>query len=821
VKLTKTGGPTVTLSSGAQTIRKFYNTQPLSITGGSLTIGYLPGAGGNWDVPSEFNGPVTISSGTYTAHTTQIDASATFNVNGGTLSFSNINLAPGTTPAKIAMGGNVTINAYNNATSTITVGAGSGTQPSLDLGAAARTFTINNGTAALDLSLSVPVVGTGALVKAGPGTMQLAATNTYSGGTQISAGAVRITKDLNLGAVPGSNQLSNITLAGATLQSGSELTSVSLSNAGSGFTSFPTVNVTGGGADAIAPSVNVLAKINSINVTAGGSGYTAAPAVILVGGGGTGATATATLSGGVVTDINIANQGSGYTSMPAVYITDASGAGVAGSGATAVVDGITLTGLQLVSSGYDYASPALQITGGGGSGATGTATSSNTFSIASTRGIQLTGTGGTLYQTAGTVLTYGGVINGSAPFTKSGAGTLLLSGVSNFTGATTIATGTLKTGVTNALPTSTAVNIAAGATFDLNGFAESIGSLTGAGSVIGSGTLTVGNDATSTSFSGTISGGSNLTKVGGGTFTLSAPNTYGGATNIQGGTLKQSASNVLPDATTMNVSSGATYNLNGLNETISALSMSGGNVILGAGTLTVSGTVTTTTGSPNISGTGLLVAGSMNVQNNTTRSGGGVTKIAGTLTVTGGKFDLTNTSLITQTSLGSPTNGVYDGVTGMIQQGRNNGAWNGVGLVTSLSNASSAVGLKTLAVARAGDISRTSFAGQSVSPGDTLVMYTFAGDMNLSGAIDGDDYFRIDTGFLNHQTGYENGDVDFSGRINADDYFIIDRNYTRQSLPGSANAPILGGVSSVPEPGDSFLLAFSALGAGLRRRKRR
>ena len=57
-----------------------------------------------------------------------------------------------------------------------------------------------------------------------------------------------------------------------------------------------------------------------------------------------GATATATVSSGVVTAVNITNVGSGYTSLPTVAIYHALGTG---SGATAAVNGITLTGLLL------------------------------------------------------------------------------------------------------------------------------------------------------------------------------------------------------------------------------------------------------------------------------------------------------------------------------------------------------------------------------------------------------------------------------------------------------------------------------------------
>src|ERR1035441_2331741 len=58
--------------------------------------------------------------------------------------------------------------------------------------------------------------------------------------------------------------------------------------------------------------------ITTINVTFGGSGYLTAPAVTIFGGGGSGATATATISNGVVTSVNInpGGNGSGYTSIP-------------------------------------------------------------------------------------------------------------------------------------------------------------------------------------------------------------------------------------------------------------------------------------------------------------------------------------------------------------------------------------------------------------------------------------------------------------------------------------------------------------------------
>ena len=316
----------------------------------------------------------------------------------------------------------------------------------VDLGAATRTLTITNGAPLVDVSIEASIIGTGGLTKAGAGAMQLAGTNTYSGGTTLSSGSLLITKESNLGATPGSFQAANITLDGGTLKSGSEVTSVSLTNAGNLYTSFPTVNISGAGADGVAPSASAVGKISFIQVNSGGSGYTGTAAVQIIGGGGTGATATATMTGGVVTAINIANPGSGYTSVPTVYITDGSGQGITGTGAAATVTGVTLTGITLNSKGFDYASPTLTLTGGGGIGAAASALASTNISLSSNRGIALTSNGGTLHQTAGTTLTVNGIISssGTGILTKAGPGHLVLSGANTYTGGTNISAGTLS-----------------------------------------------------------------------------------------------------------------------------------------------------------------------------------------------------------------------------------------------------------------------------------------------------------------------------------------------------------------------------------------
>jgi hypothetical protein len=72
-------------------------------------------------------------------------------------------------------------------------------------------------------------------------------------------------------------------------------------------------------------------KVRAVRMTNKGSGYTSAPTVTLTGGGGAGATATALIAGGEVRAIEINAQGSGYTSAPTVNISGGGGAGASGT----------------------------------------------------------------------------------------------------------------------------------------------------------------------------------------------------------------------------------------------------------------------------------------------------------------------------------------------------------------------------------------------------------------------------------------------------------------------------------------------------------
>jgi len=112
-----------------------------------------------------------------------------------------------------------------------------------------------------------------------------------------------------------------------------------------------------------------------------------------------------------------------------------------------------------------------------------------------------------LVMNQGTDGTFGGAISGSGSLTKTGGGTLVLSGANSYSGGTAIESGTLVAN-TATLP----------------------------GDVANNANLVL-NQATDGTFAGVISGSGSLTKTGGGTLTLSGANSYTGGTTIQNGML--------------------------------------------------------------------------------------------------------------------------------------------------------------------------------------------------------------------------------------------------------------------------------------------
>lgn len=253
-----------------------------------------------------------------------------------------------------------------------------------------------------------------------------------------------------------------------------------------------------------------------------------------------------------------------------------------------------------------------------------------------------------------TSTSFAGVISSGSggSLVKVGGGTLTLTGANTYSGSTAINGGAVQLGVDNALPSTTAVTLAdtAGVNLDVNGKTQTIGSLAGGGAnggnvTLGSGTLTVGN-ANSQTFGGIVSGpGGSFFKQGAGTLTLTNVNTYTGATKVLDGTLRLGVDNALAGVTTVDIADAvnATLDLNGKNQTLAALTgggTTGGQVTLGAGTLTVSGP-SNGAFSGIVSGTGVLVkegAGTLTL--------GGPNTYTGATVVNGGALALGHLSAI-------------------------------------------------------------------------------------------------------------------------------------------------------------------------------
>jgi hypothetical protein len=127
-------------------------------------------------------------------------------------------------------------------------------------------------------------------------------------------------------------------------------------------------------------------------------------------------------------------------------------------------------------------------------------------------------------------------------------------------------------------------------------------------------------------------------------------------------------------------------------------------------------------------------------------------------------------------------------VESLVRSARNGGTWDGPG-VTSSAARDNPQRNTMLGVMEASEYKAilndpdATFAGEAIDDTAVLVKYTYYGDANFDGAVNVDDYVRIDTGFNTHRTGWSNGDFNHSGSVNFDDYVLIDTAFNTQGTP--------------------------------------
>jgi outer membrane autotransporter protein len=433
--------------------------------------------------------------------------------NGGTLRLAG-NLATSRTISLLLLGGTIDTNGFNaivsgniiNSGSLTKTGAGTltltgsntysgGTTISagiLQLGNGGASGSIvgnvvDNGVFAINRSDAFTfggvISGTGSFQQLGTGTTILTAANSYSGGTTISAGVLDVSADNNLGAASG-----GLTFNGGTLQFGSAFNlastrTITLNGGGgtfdtNGFSTTISQGITGiGGLTKAGDGVLILTGTNNYTggttITAGvliaGSTTALSPAsAFTVNGtldlGGFSNTIGALNGLGTVTNsaspqqnavLTVGQPGSTASGLFSGVIQDGlnSTVGLNLAGGVLVLTGSnTYTGGTTISGGVldVSADNNLGAVSGGLSFNGGTLQFGSAFHLASTRTITLNGGGGT-FDTNGFNISISQGITGIGGLTKTGPGTLTLSGSNSYSGGTVLNAGILVVNNTQAL----------------------------------------------------------------------------------------------------------------------------------------------------------------------------------------------------------------------------------------------------------------------------------------------------------------------------------------------------------------------------------
>lgn len=244
---------------------------------------------------------------------------------------------------------------------------------------------------------------------------------------------------------------------------------------------------------------------------------------------------------------------------------------------------------------------------------------------------------------------YPGIISGPLNLIYQGVGgaghnTTTFTNLNLYAGNTSIIDGTLKVGITNALPTDTTLNVASPGILEVGDtFSQTLAGLSGNGdiNIDGNGTLTIATAIDST-FGGVIGSTGTLIKDGTATLTLINQNTYEGGTNILNGALDVGVTDALLTTSTVNISDNGTLLITkNFSQTLAGLT--------GTGTLTINGTAFTLNTNSDSTFSGIITS-----DGNFIKDGTGTLTLDGPSTATG-------TMSITEGGIKISTNGQWSG----------------------------------------------------------------------------------------------------------------------------------------------------------------
>jgi autotransporter-associated beta strand protein len=322
----------------------------------------------------------------------------------------------------------------------------------------------------------------------------------------------------------------------------------------------------------------------------------------------------------------------------------------------------------------------------------------------------------------------------------------------------------------------------------------------------------------------------NLLKEGAGTWTLNGANTYTGNTTVNGGTLN--ANTGIKNGAVTTVSNGATLNAAGIKQKV--LTVNPGTAYAAMSTVTAKPSAPA--GLPRPTGD---VSGAI-VLDNTVAAAAPLT--LGTLdsystpgtppTNDFARIDTQNNDIILYYDTSANGANLLKNIDQYVKNAfdeLNNGSANGTAKIGSSIWASDPQSY-ALAVADNNNLGINSYDVNYPGSGlnnynEVIVKFTFAGDMNLDGLTDANDYGVVDNGILLGITSgavYTDGDSDYNGSVNSSDYAAIDNGILNGFDTGTPLSGLGGGITAIPEPSTWVLGTLAALsfgGLNLRRRR--